>query len=159
MIFLFTLLSNNNILKKKKKGLFGYAKSQLQHAVSSPPTRPLALGVLTLNHWSTREDPQHIYVSNFRGTEAVNYPIHSQQHWTPSFAWFLHLFPSPQKCFSAAGVAQEQVQPKECFEHFFWFEGFLILVLGPEHRPVHLCMNTAHLSTTYPTSYPTPNPT
>ena len=157
MTFLFTLLSNTNILKKKKKSLFGCAKSYLQHAVSSSPTRPLALGAWTLNHWRTREDPQHIYVSNFTGTEAVSYLIHSQQHWTPTFAWFLHLFPSAQKCFSATGVAQEQVQPKECFEHFFffyWFEDFLILVLGPEQRPAHLYMNTAHLSTTYPT----PNP-
>lgn len=62
MIFLFTLLSNTNILKKS---LFGCAKSYLQHAISSSPTRPLALGAWTLNQWPTGEDPQHIYVSNF----------------------------------------------------------------------------------------------
>ena len=94
MTFLFTLLSNTSILKKKKS-LFGCAKSYFRHEVSSSPTRPLALGAWTLNHWPTREDPQHIYVSNFTGTEAVSYLIHSQQHWTPTFAWFLHLFPSP----------------------------------------------------------------
>ena len=93
MTFLFTLLSNTNILKKKKKK-FIWLCQVLQHAVSSSPTRPLALGAWTLNHWPTGEDPQHICVSNFTGTEAVSYLIHSQQHWTPSFAWFLHLFPS-----------------------------------------------------------------